>query len=592
MGIGACGCGKKAQEEAHGGEAVGFGESVLGLFTRGQGGGVDGEDVGAGGELLDEGIGRGLVGFDQHHCDSGAVGLELAGDDHVGDVDFGVAEGVSDEADDAGLVLVHNDDHVSFGDHIHGEVIDAEDAREAIGVDGAEDASGEAIGGGGDADADDVADEALGGLGLVDGDELDAAGAGEVLDVDDVDGGIEVGLEKLDGGESHEGVDELGGAGAGDAEGDVFVAAFADAGEESADALCEGGEGGLIGGEVELDAAGVDGAADFAVFEVSDDGLAGLDRDGGLSFFGGSAEVAGEDGIGEAEEGVIVGRGFFCVDIDGGAGDFLFFERVGEGDFIEDFAACVVDDEEVGFALIEEAIAVEEVFGGGAAGDVEGDDVELGKELIEVFDEFDAAVEDGGSGDEGVEAEDVHFHGEGADGDGFADTAEADDAEGFAGELSAFELSFFPLGGAGLDVGIGGGDFAGEGVHESEGVFCGGEGGGLGGVHDEDAFFGGGGEVDVIDADAGAGDALEVAGVLEAFGGDFSAGAYDEAIVGGDGGGEFVFLEADFGVEVDAGLFEVIEAFGGEFVGDENTHNRFPSLKRRAWYERAGKDAI
>ena len=35
MGIGACGCGKWAQEEAHGGEVVGFVENVLGLLAWG-----------------------------------------------------------------------------------------------------------------------------------------------------------------------------------------------------------------------------------------------------------------------------------------------------------------------------------------------------------------------------------------------------------------------------------------------------------------------------------------------------------------------------------------------------------------------------
>src|SRR5207248_10204295 len=111
------------------------------------------------------------------------------------------------------------DDHLALGDHVHGEVVDAQDARGAVGVDGAEDAVRFAAGQLG-ADADDVADETCGRGGLVDVGELDATLAGEVLDVDDVDGGVEVRAEQLNRRETQQRVHEARGALAGGAEGD------------------------------------------------------------------------------------------------------------------------------------------------------------------------------------------------------------------------------------------------------------------------------------------------------------------------------------------------------------------------------------
>src|SRR5579862_5799233 len=100
---------------------------------------------------------------------------------------------------------------------------------------------------------------------------------------------------------------------------------------------------------------------------------------------------------------------------------------------------------------------------GVAAGDVEGDDIDLAEELVEVADQFDSAVEHAGGADEGVEADDGHLHRQSSRGDGSADSTHSDDAEGFAGELSALKLaSLFPIELAGLEAGVGLGDFSGQ----------------------------------------------------------------------------------------------------------------------------------
>src|SRR4051812_26659842 len=114
---------------------------------------------------------------------SRTIRLHLPTDYHVGDVDFGVAEDGAYGADHARLVLVQHDDHRAFGDHVHGEAVDAQDARQAIRIDRAEDAVRFARAAD-HAHADDVAHQPGGRLGLVDLHQLDVALAGDVLDVD------------------------------------------------------------------------------------------------------------------------------------------------------------------------------------------------------------------------------------------------------------------------------------------------------------------------------------------------------------------------------------------------------------------------
>ena len=141
-------------------------------------------------------------------------------------------------------------------------------------------------------------------------------------------------------------------------------------------------------------------------------------------------------------------------------------------------------------------------------GDVDGDEVAFGEDFVEGA-ELDAEGLEALGGDEGVVADDVHLEAAGATGDFGADAAEAEDAEGLAAQLDADELAALPL--AGGEGRVGGGDVAGEGEHQADGVLGGGDGDGGGGVDDDDAAGGGRVDVDVVDADAGAADDDEVA---------------------------------------------------------------------------------
>ena len=112
------------------------------------------------------------------------------------------------------------------------------------------------------------------------------------------------------------------------------------------------------------------------------------------------------------------------------------------------------------------------------------------------------------SGDEErIVGDDLHLEAMGAVGDDRADIAAADQAERLAAQLDAHEAVLFPL--AGLGRGVGLGDFAGQREQHGDGVLGGGDRVAERRVHDDDAARGRGGDVDGVDADAGAADDLQ-----------------------------------------------------------------------------------
>src|SRR5439155_12045837 len=89
---------------------------------------------------------------------------------------------------------------------------------------------------------------------------------------------------------------------------------------------------------------------------------------------------------------------------------------------------------------------------------------------------------------------------------------------------------FGPLPFALADADVGGGDVPGQGQEHGDGVLGRADGVAAGRVHDHDAAASGGGDVDVVHADAGANNGLEPAGILQQFGGDACAAADDHAV--------------------------------------------------------------
>ena len=116
--------------------------------------------------------------------------------------------------------------------------------------------------------------------------------------------------------------------------------------------------------------------------------------------------------------------------------------------------------------------------------------------------------------------------------DEHADPAEADDADGLLVQLDAGVLRPLPL--AVLQRGVGRADVPGGGEHQRDGELGGGDDVGGRRVDDHDAGLGRGLDVDVVEADTGAGDDLEPPGRGQRLGVDLGRGAHQDRVDVGD----------------------------------------------------------
>jgi hypothetical protein len=110
-------------------------------------------------------------------------------------------------------------------------------------------------------------------------------------------------------------------------------------------------------------------------------------------------------------------------------------------------------------------------------------------------------------------------------------------------------------------------------------------------VHHDDAMRGGGGNVDIVDADAGAPDHFELLGLLQQLGGDLGRRADGEAVIVADDFGELLLVEAGFDVDLDAALLKDGDGGGGELVGDENARGHGGSLCCRPLPRKRGEES-
>ena len=134
----------------------------------------------------------------------------------------------------------------------------------------------------------------------------------------------------------------------------------------------------------------------------------------------------------------------------------------------------------------------------------------------------------------------------------------------------AEELLLLPL--ALLHRGVGGGQVPGQRQHQAHRQLRDADAVGARRVHDDDAARAGGGDVDVVDAGAGAGDHPQAWRGGDQGGGDFGGAADDERVGVGEIGGEWVGRAAGAGVDVPAFGAQEIERGGGKIVGDNNFH--------------------
>ena len=190
----------------------------------------------------------------------------------------------------------------------------------------------------------------------------------------------------------------------------------------------------------------VDREADGAARQVVDEQLGRLDGDGGLRLDRRGAEVRRQDDIGHLQKRMVRRRRLLHENVEGGAGQVAGLEGVGQRLFVNDAAAGAVDD--AGALAHQGHLAgADQVARLVGERRVDGEEIDLRQQSIEIGGGLDADLAGGGGGEERVEAEHLHVEAGGAAGDLAADAAEADDAERLAGQLRADELGALPLGG-------------------------------------------------------------------------------------------------------------------------------------------------
>ena len=180
----------------------------------------------------------------------------------------------------------------------------------------------------------------------------------------------------------------------------------------------------------------------------------------------------------------------------------------------------------------------------------------------------------------------LHLQADGAVGDDRADIAAADDAQRLAENLDAEEFVLLPFAGTGRGIGFG--NLPRQRQHQRDGVLGGGDRIAERRVHHDDAARGRGGNIDIVDADAGAADDFQAIGLFQKLGGDLGRRADGEAVEAVDDRGELVLVLAEVGLEIDldAAILENRDRGGRKRIGDrergEPWLESFWSERRRA----------
>ena len=210
-----------------------------------------------------------------------------------------------------------------------------------------------------------------------------------------------------------------------------------------------------------------------------------------------------------AVEQRVVGDRLAREDVERGAGDLAGVERVLERGVVDELAARAVDHAHAVLHL-RERLGVQPAARLGRLGQVDRDEVGLRVDVGAGLGLLDAQLAVALGAHERVVGDDAHAEAAGAGGDELADAAEPEHAEHLLVDLDAAELRALPLARGQRAVRLR--DVAREREHQRHGVLRGRDDVRLRRVGDDDAALGGRLDVDVVDADAGAADHLQVVG--------------------------------------------------------------------------------
>jgi hypothetical protein len=174
----------------------------------------------------------------------------------------------------------------------------------------------------------------------------------------------------------------------------------------------------------------------------------------------------------------------------------------------------------------------------------------------------------------GVEGDDPHFQPLGPVGDHRSDIAAADDAQHLARDLDPHEAGFFPL--PGMGRGIGQGNVAGQGQQHGDGVLRRGDGIAERRVHHHDALGRGRVQIDIVDADPGTADDLQIFGGLDNRAAHLGRRTHGQAVIVPDDGRQVLGRQARFHVHFDPAALEDLRRKARHFVGNQHSwHDGF-----------------
>ena len=271
--------------------------------------------------------------------------------------------------------------------------------------------------------------------------------------------------------------------------------------------------------------------------------------------------------VGQAEQRV---RGRRLVDehVECRACHLPRLERLGQRRLVHQAAARAIDDAHALFHLLD-GRGIDDVLGLFGKRGVQRDEIGPLEQRVEL-DLLDTEIARALLRQERIVGDHLHLQADGAVGDDRTDIAAADDAERLAENLHAHEFVLFPF--AGARRGVGFRNLAGQRQHQRDRVLGGGDRIAERRVHHDDAARGGRRDVDIVDADAGAADHLQVFCLFEDLGRHLGGRADGEAVETADQFGKLVLILTETGLEIDldAAILEDLHGGGRKRIGDEN----------------------
>ena len=297
--------------------------------------------------------------------------------------------------------------------------------------------------------------------------------------------------------------------------------------------------------------------------------------------------MRGDDHVGIAEQGVAGGR-LLAEHVECGAGDLPRVERRLKVLLHEQRPAGDVQDPD---AVLHprERVRVEPVLGLGGLGQVDGDEVGDGVEIVRGRGALDAELAESLLRHVEVEADHAHTEAACALGHELADPAEPEDPERLLVQLHAAEARALP--GAAGERGVRLRHVAREGQQQRHRVLGGGDDVRLRRVHHHDPALGRGLDVHVVDPHARAADRAQARGLLDQAGVELGRGADEDRVELSDPCIELAVgpveaqLDIEPGVaqELDAGLPDLLLYEYARAVGHTGAATGTPASRNTAW---------